>query len=343
MHITRTMMDKAVQKNIISAEQAEELLAFFQQSSEKGPGFNLTTVLYYFGGLLAIGAMNLFMNLGWDLYGGWCIVFLSLCYALIGLYLTHRFANKGYAIPASLCATFVIFLTPLAIYGFQRAMGWWPDDTVYRQYSYFIKWHWIYMEVGTLIVGIILTAIYRYPFMVMPIGLTLWYMSMDITSMINGGEFNPDLGAKVSMYFGMVTLLIAFIIDLRQKTNVDYAFWLYLFGMMAFWGGLTAQHSDSELTKFFYLCINLVLILIGIILNRKVFVLFGGMGSAIYVGHLAYQVFQNSFWFPIILTLIGLGIIYLGIIWQKNEALLTSHMRCVLPKRLQELLNRREG
>ncbi len=66
------------------------------------------------------------------------------------------------------------------------------------------------MELGTLMVGIILAWIYRYPFMIMPIAVTLWYMSMDIAAMLGDGQFDFELRAMVSMYFGLITVLIAF-------------------------------------------------------------------------------------------------------------------------------------
>ena len=342
MNVSRKDLNRAVEAKIISEQQAEQLIDFIKNLPDHAPGFNFTNVLYYFGGLIAIGAMSLFMNLGWELYGGWGIFFLCLCYALIGLSLTHSFDNKGYKIPAGICATFVIFLTPLAIYGLQKAMGWWPDNTVFQQYNYYIKWHWIFMELGTLAVGIILAWIYRYPFMIMPIALTLWYLSMDVTVMINGGAYSYTLRALVSMYIGLATVLIAFWVDLRSSHSADYAFWLYIFGVIAFWGGLSAQHSDSELSKLIYLSINLVMIMIGVMLNRKVFVIFGALGSCFYIGHLAFRVFANSYLFPMILSAIGLAVIYLGILWQKYEAQITAQMRTLLPAPLRDLLKARD-
>lgn len=337
------MLDKAVQANIITQKQADDLVNFFQELPNQSPRFNLTNVLYYFGGLIAIGAMSLFINLGWELYGGWGILFLSLCYAVLGLSLTQLFHNKNLLIPAGICTTFVICLTPIAVYGLQKGMGWWPDDTTLQQYNFIIKWHWIYMELATLAVGLILTWIYRYPFMVMPIAVTLWYLSMDITAVLTGGDYDFELSSKVSMYFGFLTVLLAFWVDLRSAKSADYAFWIYIFGVLAFWGGLTAQHSEYELSKFVYFGINILLILVGIILDRKVFVVFGALGCCFYIGHLAYAVFKDSYLFPIILSAIGLAVIYLGIIWQKHERRVTKTLRIILPKTLRDLIQARDN
>lgn len=343
MKVSRTMMNKAVEAQILSMEQSERLLHFLKNLPEQGPSFNLTNVLYYFGGLIAIGAMTLFLGLSWELYNQSIVFVLSLSYSVLGLALAHMFRNKHLDIPAGICATFTICLTPLTIYALQKMTGWWPeDDLKYYQYHYYIKWNWLYMEFATLIVGVILAWIYRYAFMVMPIAVTLWYMSMDLTSMLNNGNYDFELAAMVSMYFGLITTLIAFWVDVRSVNSKDYAFWLYIFGVIAFWCGLSSQSSDSELSKFIYMCINLVMILTGVILNRKVFVILGAFGICGYLGHLAYRVFQFSTLFPVVLTLIGIAIIYLGILWQKNEAALTHRLRGILPQPLRELLEARE-
>ncbi len=342
MKLTRNMMDKAVEAKIITEKQSQKLIEFLKNLPDQSPSFNLTNVLYYFGGLIAIGAMSLFMSLGWELFGGWGIFFLCVCYAILGIGLTQKFSERGLSIPAGICATFVVCLTPLAIYGLQKGMGWWPDDSTYSEYNYFIRWQWIFMELGTLAVGIILAWIYRYPFMIMPIAVTLWYISMDLTSILNNGVYSYELGAIVSMYFGLATILLAFWVDVRSSKSADYAFWLYLFGVLAFWGGLTAQHSDSEVSKFLYFCTNLILIFIGVLLNRKVFVVFGAIGSCFYIGYLAFQVFKDSYLFPVVLTVIGVAIIYLGILWQKHEAHLTKQLRSILPLPLKDLLEARD-
>ncbi|BCA95464.1 hypothetical protein TUM19329_18250 [Legionella antarctica] len=77
MNISRRMLYKAVDAKIITKEQANHLISFVTNLPEQSPSFNLTNVLYYLGGLIAITAMSLFMTLGWEKYGGWGILVLS--------------------------------------------------------------------------------------------------------------------------------------------------------------------------------------------------------------------------------------------------------------------------
>lgn len=344
MKITQKHLENAADQGIISHEQAQPLYHFLQkqlqEQQQHTPHFSMTHVLYYAGGLVAIGAMTLFMNLGWEAFGSAGVFFIALLYAGAGLWLTQHFAAKGLPIPAGICATFALCLTPLAIYALQEWLGFWPDDTSYREYHRYIEWHWLYMELGTLIAGVLLAWRYKYPFLVMPIAVTLWYLSMDIAAMLTGGDYSWELRKLVSLYTGLLMLGLAFWVDVRAQKTADYAFWLYLFGVLTFWGGLSLQESDSELAKLFYCVINLVMIGVGVLLKRKVFVIFGGIGCGTYLGHLAAHVFADSWLFPIALSLIGLGIIYLGVLWQKHERQLTAAARAYLPEKIRFLLEK---
>ena len=338
MKLTRKQLKEAVEEKIITEEQAGRLYNFLKVHPTQGPAFNFTNILYYMGGLTAIGAMSLFMNLGWETFGGWGIFFISSAYAGAGLYLADSFRKRGYDVPAGICAAFVIVLTPLAIYGVQQAMGWWPDHSVYRDYHRYIRWHWIYMELGTLAVGAIMAWIYRYPFLFMPVAATLWYMSMDIAPLIAGADATFSFRTTVSMWFGLANIFLALLVDIRSKKGPDYAFWLYMSGVTAFWGSMMSRFSDHETSRLIALFINIILVGTGVVLVRRIFVIFGAMGCAFYLGHIAYTIFKNSWLFPFALSFAGLIIIYLGILWQKNEQLIISKTRRLLPDFLRELI-----
>ncbi|MET1256456.1 DUF2157 domain-containing protein [Aliikangiella maris] len=341
MDVSKKQLLEAADNNIISHQQALSLYQYLVVQSKDVPGFTFTHVLYYLGGLIAIGAMTLFMNLGWESFGGAGIILISGCYAVIGLSVTNLFAKKNLIIPAGICATFVVCLTPLAIYGFQQWLGFWPDDSTYRDYHRYIKLNWLYMEFGTLAVGVIIAWKYKFPFLIMPIAVTLWYMTMDITVLL-AEDRSWELRQLVSLYTGLLMIGLAIWIDIRTSKQADYAFWIYIFGVIAFWGGLTLQNSDSELAKFFYFCINLVMIGVGVLLVRRVFVVFGALGCCGYLGYLASNVFRDSWLFPVALTAIGLGVIYLGILWQKHELSITQRSHALLPASIRQLLESKQ-
>jgi hypothetical protein len=270
MELNRSLLKEATENGLISEQQAEQLWKFLGERGKDTPSFRFTHVLYYLGGLIAIGAMSLFMTLGWERFGGWGLFFIALAYAGAGLWLTEFFLNRSrLPIPAGITATFVVVLTPLAVYGLQAALGWWAEGEVFREYHTLIDWRWMSMEFATLASGAVMLWRYRLPFLVMPIAVTLWYMSMDLTPFLFG---DADLMWElVSLWFGLLIVLLAFWVDIRTRHDKNYAFWLYLFGVVAFWGGLSMMNSDSEFSKFIYLCINLIMIVVGAMLSRRVF------------------------------------------------------------------------
>ena len=342
MNLKHAQLTAAAAKGLLTAEQAEQLWQFLSEQSLDTPGFNFTHILYYLGGMIAIGAMSLFMTLGWESFGGWGIFFIALAYAGAGLKLADYFLHrKQLLIPAGIVAVFVVVLTPLAVYGLQQGLGWWAEGHAYRDYHVFIDWRWLMMELATLAVGAVLLWRYRLPFLVMPVAVTLWYMSMDLAPFLFDAEVGWEARKQVSLWFGLLMVLLAFWVDIRARFEKDFAFWLYLFGVLAFWGGLSLMNSDSELGRFMYLCINVALIVMGAVLSRRVFAVFGGLGIASYLGYLAYRVFSDSLLFPFVLTVIGLAIIYLGILWQRHEAKLSAGLRASLPGALRELIEQR--
>ena len=65
MYISRNKLEEACLKGIISEEQAENLLKFFTENNlhtEERQKFNIETVLYYGGTLIALGAMAYYMH-----------------------------------------------------------------------------------------------------------------------------------------------------------------------------------------------------------------------------------------------------------------------------------------
>lgn len=115
---------------LLESHQVQPLLEFFKEAAT-GPRFDITHVLYYLGGLIAIGALSPFMNLRWGQFGGWGIFFICLLYEGIAFPAANRLRDAGRHIPAGISTAFVGSLTPLAIYGMQQGMGWWPDESVY--------------------------------------------------------------------------------------------------------------------------------------------------------------------------------------------------------------------
>jgi hypothetical protein len=77
-------LDRAAAAGLLRPDQVAplwtHLLARARAAPDDRPRFSFTHVLYYLGGMLAIGAMSLFMTLGWASFGGWGVFFIALLY-----------------------------------------------------------------------------------------------------------------------------------------------------------------------------------------------------------------------------------------------------------------------
>lgn len=345
MKLTRAMLDEAASKGLLDEGQAGRLWQFLQEREQHTPGFKPAHILYYLGGLIAIGAMSLFMTLGWESFGGTGLLFISACYIAAAIGAVEWLRARGLQLPAGVLAAFAVVLVPLAVYGLQHVLGLWPSDgpgAGYRDYHYYIDWRWVLMEFATLAAGAAVLWRYRMPFTVMPLAVTLWYMSMDLTAMLLGGQgFFSREGKIISLLFGLAMILLALWVDLRNRSSKDYAFWLYIWGVITFWGTLSSMDSGSEYGKLVYCLVNLLMIGIGAALSRRVFAVFGGFGLAGYLGHLSYTVFRDSLLFPVALTAIGIAIIAAGVFWQRREAAIGAGLRHWLPAPVRQLVERR--
>jgi len=311
---------------IISADQLQHLLAFLQTrtpASAAGPKFDVVHVLWYAGALIVISAMGLFSTLAFSQMGGWALTVTALVYAVLFASAGHYlWVHKKLTTPGGLLIAVAVSMTPLAVFGVQDALGLWGkfgSPGAAREFYVWIKGSWVFMEIAAVAAAALALYFYRFPFIVFIAAFALWFLSMDIVPWISGAQFsNWEVSRKVSIGFGLGILIVAVIVNARQRSG-DFAFWLYLFGVMTFWGGITATSNGTALDKALYCAMNAGFLFFAVFLGRRVFAVFGTIGIAIYLGDLAEKVFKDSLLFPFALSLIGVGIIALGLYYHRNQ------------------------
>ena len=342
--LTPDVLDLAVARQIIDLDQARQLAALVhdqtggQLPDQTGqrPAFSFTLVLYYLGGGIAIGAMGLFVNVGWKSFGGWGVVWIALAYGLLGLCLTRWFQARAHAVPAAVCATFVVTLAPLVVYGLQQALGWGAPGRHGASGG-----AWLYMELATLAAGAVMIQRFRYPLLLMPVAVALWCLAIDLVAILSRWPLDFEIRALISLYAGLLMICGGLWLDIRTRHGEDFAFWIHLVGALAFWYGLTTSDRYGEWTELAYFLINLGMIGFGALVLRKIFVVLGAIGASLYLGHLASTLFRDSWLFPASLTAIGLLIVCLGLLWQNNQQAVAVNARRILPQPLRQMLERR--
>ena len=111
---------------------------------------------------------------------------------------------------------------------------------------------------------------------------------------------------SVVVWFGLCMLVAALITYIYDHGTQDYAFWLYLFGVLALWIGVSVESSNLLSAKMLYIGFNLLLIAVGTRLMCKVFLVFGDLGVLVMLDDLSRTIFRDSIGFPLSLTILGL-------------------------------------
>lgn len=232
-----------------------------------------------------------------------------------------------------------VCMVPLAVYGLEIFFKIFPeaDEESYSSFYHVVKGSWIWMELATIAAGLFALRYYAFPFLTAPIFFAAWFLSMDLIPILIGEEASFTQKAWVSLFFGTLILAIAYLIDLKKMPQ--YAFWGYLFGTITFWVSLSSLCVDKgEAVLFLYLLVNISMMIKSVLLQRKVLLVFGALGTFSYFGHLAYDLFESSVLFPFAMTLLGLAVIYLGVLYQKNSQWIETKILSVLPAWVKKML-----
>jgi hypothetical protein len=338
--LTHADIRRAAAEGIISASDAERLVEWgyaqrFNRllvpepstpAPEQRKGLNAVTVAYYFGAMLMISACGWFLGSKWESLGNAGVFATVLVYMLIAIGVGRVLRAKGYPVGGGLLITVAVCLTPLLVYTIEAMLGLWPGDHpgAYENYYPWINGSWIVMELATIAAALVALRFVRFGFLTAPLAFSFWFFSMDVAQWLFGRtSLSTEERAWTSVIVGLITLAVGYGLEWTRRRSgeahtEDYAFWCYLFGTLAFWGGLTMMNGDSELRRAVYALINIGLIALAVKMRRAVFLVFGVLGVHLYLGHLAYQVFQDSFLFPFALALLGLSLILITVFAQRK-------------------------
>ena len=291
---------------------------------ETRKGLNAVTVAYYFGAMLMISACAWFLGDKWEALGSRGVFVTVLVYMLVAVALGRLLRARGYVVGGGLLITVAVCLVPLLTYTVEDMLGLWPAARPgeYREFYPRVHASWIVMELATMAAALVALRFVPFGFLTAPLAYSFWFFSMDVAAWLFGQELTRGERCWVSVVVGLLTVLVGYGLERSYRRpdvprTEDFAFWCYLFGLLAFWGGLTFMESGSELGRILYALINVGLIALGVWLRRAVFIVFGVLGVHVYLGHLAYEVFKDSVLFPFALALLGLSVILVTVFAQR--------------------------
>ena len=106
----------------------------------------------------------------------------------------------------------------------------------------------------------------------------------------------------------------AFVIA-NKNPSQEFPFWGYLSGVAMFWGGWTTLFAWPVYNNYYfsalYFVVNVLLLAATTYTKQRVFLVFGSIGVFWYVEYLVNRLLWNSWYLPLVLTVIGL--IFIGL------------------------------
>lgn len=331
-------------KNLnISNDKLNAFWTDLEITKSTGTGL-FTKYLYYFGAMIVIAAMAWFIDLGFHTFGSGGIFLIASLYACLFAFIGSKiWHKKNLRIPGGILLTLAVCMVPLAIYNLEAYFNLWQESHVRDYYTFYdrIEKKWVPIEAITMFIGATLLYFYRFPFLTVPIFFFGWLLSYDIVPFIFEETYSVNLQNWIACIFGLTLIAFGFIND-REK-NEDFAFWNYLFGTLSFWIVLILLFWVNEFTTFIFCLVNLLMMCFSIFAKRKILLIFGVLGVLIYLFHLFYNLFEDSFIFPFILSLIGVFVIYMGILYQRNQHQIEMFMLGLLPINFRNWICNEDG
>lgn len=347
--ITDPDIAELVDAGVIDAATAARIRAYVASRAPRAsradggdrpsPSFDLAHAAYYLGAAVILFALGWFALEAWDRYGGWPLAGVALAYAALFAGLGQSLWQRGWRVPGGLLFTAAIGMTPLFVFAVQSGLGIWPgpgEPWPNEPYEA-VNGHRLTIEAATIGVALLVIRLRPFAFHAAALAAAAVALAIDLGPLLVGPLSTDEAQQLVTMTAGAVLMGVAYLLD--HRTDEDYAFWLYLGGMLAYWVLLTGLHLEEVR----YLLVNLAFIGVAVLIQRRVFLVAGAVGVFIYLMYLANEVFQDSLFFPVALSVIGLAFILGGVAYAKRQERIRAWILDRLPPSWAESLPQERG
>lgn len=314
MKIVKSDLSKASEKGILRGDQVDPLWAFLEgkEGSFKGQ------LLYYLGGVVAVGGMVCFMEVGNKILSDILLALSSLIFALIFWGFGYQFwvKRKLYSL-GSFFAIAAVLAVPFIIYHLEKGWGVWGGGD-YSGLYWIRDGGWIPLELGLIGAALATVRFIPAPLLMLPLLSGVWLLSIDLTELWIQDETHFFLAWQwVSLVLGVLFLLTGYFVD--RKKRGDFALWIYLFSLMSIDVGLTLLWGKGEGILLLFPLVSVGLMGLSLLLKRKIFLFVGGLNLIGYLAHLSYTFFNNPLLFIFSLMVVGFLTILTGVFWSKKK------------------------
>ncbi|MCL5025849.1 MAG: hypothetical protein M1531_05065 [Chloroflexi bacterium] len=290
---------------------------------EQRKGLNFITIAYYFGGFMVLLAYTLFMGLRWQglspVGQAAVLAFTAGLLSALGAFLRRR----SFPLAGSILLFAGTAIVPLLVYSVQNATGIWPGredfDQAYRDFYPRTAAARILMEVVSIAVAALVLWRIHFPLMALLVAFWGWFLSMDLlrwTMQRVGPSSTSEWELVAGSLAGLGMLALA--VYLQRRTTQDYSLWFYVFGhLLVLWNFSILAQGKEGILGLLYPALYVAFVVLSVVLQRRVFLVFGALGCYIFGAYLAFNVFQGTLGYIFTLGATGLLIVLTAVAYQK--------------------------
>jgi len=332
------LISVALERGIIDPSQRDDLAALSAELSaardhqhdeadeiaparEAHRGFNAITVAYSLGALLVLFALAWFLFERWKVLGPFGVLVVALLYAAAFAGVGTLLRRRGFDVAGGLAIVLAVAMTPVWTWAILRltgeipAPGNWGDALSSEPY---IAWRLMVLDLATI--GVALVALRRVSFSVLaaPIAAALVALLLHLGQALG----DPDLSWYIGPYYTCVVacamIALAYAVERRQPPGEDYAFWLYLAGLVTLLVAYVEVWQYIGRWRHALPLVAAALVTASLYLRRRTLLVAGGVAAFGYLGYLAFDVFRRVVALPIALATLGLLVI-VATVWMQRR------------------------
>ncbi len=332
-------LERWVERGIITAQQREAALADIARHPATDEGLQLTTLLYYGGGLLVLLAYAVFLGFQWEESNEAARVAIAasslVFFAVVSFALSRQ---KGrFRLPAELLQLVAIAIVPLLTFAVLDAAGLWPDtpnyprgrfddaayaayDAARADYQRDLAFARMAVAVPTLLAAVAAFRWSRSPFVLVAIAAAIASLAIDVSllSDTDNRGYNLETGQAL-IVAGLGAALFTAGVYVRNRYERNYSLFFYGMGLAGLAMGLGILAFDGSAAwgwGVLWLATSLTVFAVSIPLQERLFAAAGLAAIYVYFARLVFDVYESAN-AAFALIVLGLLVIAAGVIYQR--------------------------
>jgi hypothetical protein len=330
-------LDLWTRRGLISAEQRDAILREIADRPSSEPVLQLTTLLYYGGGLLILIAYGIFLGLQWEsMASGWRIAISSGSLIFFAVVSNLLLRSEAYRLPGELLQVVTIAIVPLFVFALLDAAGIWPEETAFvtgarhDEYETDLAWARMGLAGAALAASAAGFARSRSPFVLLAGVVALGSLLLDASMLAQGVPDHYEWTTpQYLLVAGLGAALLGAGFGVQGRTERDYTIWLYLAGLVALGVGLVpVVFADYAAAGWgvLWMIVALTITVLSVPLQERLFAAAGLTAVFAYLTKLVFEVFESAN-AALVLVLLGVAILGIGVLYQRYGGQLFARAR----------------